>query len=150
MTVGGARLGAGRKPGSANVRTREIADRAAAEGLTPLEYLIELMRKPYPDAASAEVMAAYDSMRMDAARAILPYMHPRLGTIDAPANIGELSGTLADQGRKVIEGIADGTLSPSEAASIMQTIAAQARIVEVDELERRVTALEKGNQQTPQ
>jgi hypothetical protein len=32
MSRGGRRDGAGRKPGSANVRTREIADQAAAGG----------------------------------------------------------------------------------------------------------------------
>ena len=35
MPRGGARLGAGRPAGSANIRTREIADRAIEEGLTP-------------------------------------------------------------------------------------------------------------------
>jgi hypothetical protein len=34
---GGKRPGSGRKKGSATKKTREIADRAAAEGITPLE-----------------------------------------------------------------------------------------------------------------
>jgi hypothetical protein len=36
--------GAGRKAGTANKRTREVADRAAADGITPLEVMIETMR----------------------------------------------------------------------------------------------------------
>jgi len=148
--IGGARPGAGRKPGSANVRTREIADRAAAEGLTPLEYLVELMRKPYPENATPEVMAAYDSMRMDAAKAAAPYMHPRLGNVDAPVSIGALSGNLAEQARTVLDGLGDGRLTPSEAATVMQTIAAQAKIIETSELEQRIAALEQGREQKPQ
>ena len=41
---GGRREGAGRKPGTANKRTREIANEAAANGITPLEVLITSMR----------------------------------------------------------------------------------------------------------
>ena len=36
---GGARSGAGRKRGGANQKTREIADRAATLGVTPLEVM---------------------------------------------------------------------------------------------------------------
>ena len=43
----------------------------------------------------------------------------------------------------MIDALADETLSPEEAGAIMQALATQARIVEVDEIEQRVTALEK-------
>lgn len=43
MARGGAREGAGRPEGTANKRTREIADKAAAEGLTPLEVMLDNM-----------------------------------------------------------------------------------------------------------
>jgi hypothetical protein len=36
MNRGGKRAGAGRKPGSLTKKTREIAERAAADGITPL------------------------------------------------------------------------------------------------------------------
>lgn len=45
MAVGGARPNAGRKPGGANQKTREIADRAAREGITPLEVMLKAMRE---------------------------------------------------------------------------------------------------------
>jgi hypothetical protein len=41
---GGKRPGSGRKKGSATKRTREIADRAAEEGITPLEFMLNVMR----------------------------------------------------------------------------------------------------------
>ena len=79
-----------------NTRTREVADRAAAEGITPLEYLLELMRKPYPEDADGTVLADYDAMKLDAAKAAAPYMHPRLANVDASIAIGPLTGDLAD------------------------------------------------------
>src|SRR3954447_10414047 len=42
---GGARRNAGRKRGSATTKTRAIADKAAAEGLTPLEIMLAAMRE---------------------------------------------------------------------------------------------------------
>lgn len=44
MGRGGKRVGAGRKPSSKNVLSREIADRAAKEGITPLEVMLKAMR----------------------------------------------------------------------------------------------------------
>jgi hypothetical protein len=140
---GGRRDNAGRKPGTTNTRTREVADRAAAEGITPLEYLLELMRKPYPEEADGMVLADYDAMKLDAAKAAAPYMHPRLANTDAAIVIGPLAGDLAAQGRTVLEALSAGEITPGQAMTIMQAISAQARIVEVDELERRIAALEE-------
>ena len=72
---GGRRPGAGRKPGSATRKTREIAERAAAEGITPLEVMLADMRSKY---AAGDLDAAADRA-CDCA----PYMHPRLSSISA-------------------------------------------------------------------
>ena len=72
---GGARKGAGRKHGALTRRTREIAERASAEGITPLEVMLRVMR------------AHLESGELDKAAAVAkdaaPYCHPRL----AAANI---------------------------------------------------------------
>jgi hypothetical protein len=44
MAHGGKRPGAGRKPGALTVRTREVADKAIAEGISPLEVMLANMR----------------------------------------------------------------------------------------------------------
>lgn len=67
---GGKRPGAGRPKGSANRKTQEIANKAADEGITPLEYMIEVMRNVDESPA----------MRLDAAKSAAPYLHPRLQT----------------------------------------------------------------------
>ena len=70
---------------------------------------------------------------------------PTIKAKDAPISIGRLTGSLADQGKVVLDALSDGSITPDEANAVMQAISAQARIVETDELARRVAALEKAN-----
>lgn len=80
---GGARKGAGRKPGSATKRTREIADRAVEEGITPLEFMLKIMRTEASDSIEDErVRQSIMEMRFEAAKAAAPYVHPRLAAIE--------------------------------------------------------------------
>lgn len=82
MARGGVRPGAGRKKGSGNVKSREIAEKALEDGISPLEYMLELMRKPYPDDADAVAKVNLDGLRFEAAKAAAPYVHPRLNAIE--------------------------------------------------------------------
>lgn len=85
MAHGGAREGAGRKVGSTTTKTREIADKALESGLTPLEYMLEVMRDTRLD----------EGRRLDAAKSAAPYVHPRLSNIDMKADVdGKLSITV--------------------------------------------------------
>jgi hypothetical protein len=79
---GGKRPGAGRKAGSANKLTRKIADKAVAEGVTPLEYMLRLLRIQTPAGADADRKAQIEAMRFEAAKAAAPYIHPKLGAIE--------------------------------------------------------------------
>lgn len=72
MGHGGRRPGAGRKAGTATKKTREVANRANEEGLTPLDYLLSVMRNT----------ANAPSARADAAKAAAPYVHPRLAPVE--------------------------------------------------------------------
>ncbi len=78
---GGARANAGRKAGSATKKTREIADKAAADGITPLEYMLKVMRDD-SDHEDPRVQAQREAMRFEAAKAAAPYIHPRLAAIE--------------------------------------------------------------------
>lgn len=71
---GGFRKGAGRKPGSLTKRTNEIAQAAAASGLTPLEVMLKAMQQ-HVEAKSWDEAAKI-------AQAAAPYMHPRLASVD--------------------------------------------------------------------
>lgn len=73
MAHGGRRPGSGRPKGAAAARTREIADKAALEGVTPLEFMLNRMR---------DEEVPMDS-RFAAAVAAAPYIHAKLSSIDA-------------------------------------------------------------------
>lgn len=68
---GGSRPGAGRPAGAASRKTRDVANKAAESGMTPLDFLLLTMRDEKLDF----------SVRLDAAKAASPYVHPRLATI---------------------------------------------------------------------
>jgi hypothetical protein len=72
MGHGGKRAGAGRKTGALTTRTQELVASAAAQGVTPLEFMLYVLRdtkKPFEDRFKAAVQAA-------------PYVHPRLSSTD--------------------------------------------------------------------
>ena len=52
-------------------------------------------------------------------------------------------GSLTEQGRAVLAAVADGALAPGQGAALLGGIGQLARVVEIDELERRVASLEK-------
>lgn len=72
MPKGGYRPGAGRKPGAAAVKVREAADRLAKDGLTPLDYLVGILRGTHE----------FDPEKFEAAKYAAPYIHPRLAAIE--------------------------------------------------------------------
>ena len=51
-------------------------------------------------------------------------------------------GTLTDQGRAVLASVAAGELAPGQGAALLGAIGTLARVSEVDELARRIEALE--------
>lgn len=95
MARGGKRIGAGRPKGAATKRSREIADRAAKEGLTPLEVMLTAMRKHAKEDRWDEAA----SIAKDAA----PYMHPRLASMqhtgrnDGPIQTVDLTKLSGDE-----------------------------------------------------
>jgi hypothetical protein len=69
---GGRREGAGRKPGSVTKIDHEARQKARVGGLTPLEYLLSIMRDESEDKRE----------RLDAAKAAAPYCHARLSSTE--------------------------------------------------------------------
>jgi hypothetical protein len=108
--------------------------------------LREAIAEHVPDIIGAMVSKAREG-DAQAARLLLERVIPPLKSIDSPAPL-TLPVDLAAQGRAVIEALGQGTLTPQQAATVMQSIAAQARVIEVDELEQRITALEHRNERS--
>jgi len=65
MALSEKRLGVAR-------RKRAAAEPAVSEGLTPLQYMVDVLRDE----------SQTHAVRMDAAKTAAPYMHPRLATAE--------------------------------------------------------------------
>lgn len=86
---GGKREGAGRKPGSITTRTQEIINAALSEGISPLAFMLQIMRKePASDLDPKEYIAA-TMLRFEAAKWSAPYIHPRLAAFVLSGPNGE-------------------------------------------------------------
>lgn len=68
---GGARPGAGRPKGVANKLTAQAQAETKASGITPLEYMLSVMRAPETEPRE----------RLVAAQAAAPYVHAKLSAI---------------------------------------------------------------------
>lgn len=142
MGHGGSRQGAGRKAGIPNRRSRVLADRAEAGGLAPFDMLTKLSRRLFYMAMRTNDLQAAE-LAVKAVAALVPYTEARLSPIARTVDIGELTGTLSDQGRQVLKALGERRVSPDEAGRMMDAIAGQARVIEVSELEGRVADLER-------
>jgi uncharacterized protein YggE len=74
----------GRKKGSKNKAAIAQAAAVAASGLTPLDYLLSVTRdenQPHP-------------VRVDAAKAAAPYVHPKLQPVDGKTGSAEIQANV--------------------------------------------------------
>lgn len=85
MPVGGKREGAGRPKGGRNAKLGLDAQKLASEGITPLDFLLGLLRDESQDHA----------VRVDAAKSAAPYIHPRLSAVEAKVQIENHEAALA-------------------------------------------------------
>jgi hypothetical protein len=77
MAHGGARSGAGRPKGRATNLADKAREEALQGGISPLEYLLGVMRDEDQD----------DARRLDAAKAAAPYVHARLASAEIKADV---------------------------------------------------------------
>lgn len=85
----GAKTG-GRKKGTRNKVTSEKVKEITESGLTPLDYMLDILRSEFPpeleerlksEELSVDLVAAianWHAQRFEAAKAAAPYVHPRL------------------------------------------------------------------------
>jgi hypothetical protein len=79
---------------------------------------------------------------VSAARLLLERVIPPLKAAELAAPLALPDGTLTEQGRAVLGAVAAGELAPGQGAALLAAIGSLARVVELDELARRVAALE--------
>lgn len=77
-----------------------------------------------------------------AARLLLERAIAPLKSIEPTQPITLPDGSLTDQGRAVLTAVAAGALAPGQGSQLIAAIGSLARVAEIDELEKRMTALE--------
>lgn len=71
------------------------------------------------------------------------HLIPPLKSEALPVTLEGMVGTFTEQGAVILRAMAKGEIAPDQAATLIQALANQSRIVEVDELGRRLKALEE-------
>lgn len=61
----------------------------------------------------------------------------------SPISLGE--GSLSDQGRAIFRALGSGELAAGQAAQLLQALGSMAKVIETDELAKRIEALEAKN-----
>ena len=115
---------AGKPPGSG-----ELQKLRAAIG----EHVPEIINQLVTAARGGDIQAA---------RLILERVLPPVKAIEQPQTINLPDGTLTDQGRAVLAAVAAGELAPGQGAQLLAAIGTLGKVVEIDELSARITALE--------
>ena len=111
-------------------------------GTGKIDKLRAALTKELPDVLEALVTQA-KAGDTSAIKLVLERTVPALRPVDAVAPLNlPVDGGLADQGRAVLAALASGYLPVNQAAGILQGLGNLAKLVELDELEKRVAALE--------
>lgn len=83
MPRGGKRPGAGRKAGSPNRATAAVRAEIAASGEEPRDYMLRVMRDERAEPARRDAMA----------KAVAPYIHPRLVALEHSGQLRVLAAS---------------------------------------------------------
>jgi hypothetical protein len=86
MARGGKRENAGRKPGSVPSVTAYVRRKALASGVSPLEYMLRVMRNTKAD----------ERRRDEMAKAAAPFVHAKLASMEHKGSVGTYDLTKVD------------------------------------------------------
>jgi hypothetical protein len=110
-------------------------------GRSQITLLRESIARDVPEILAGLVTAA-KAGDMQAARLILERVLPPLKPTEQAIELEFMGNTLTDQGRAVLNAVSAGALAPSQGSQLISAIGALVRVAEIDELERRLSALE--------
>lgn len=84
---------------------------------------------------------------VQAARVLLDRILPTLKAESLPVHLPGLArGALAERAQAALQAAGEGDIGPDTAAALVGAVATLARIHELDEIERRIAALEERNE----
>lgn len=134
-----------RKPGTAWKPGESSNPKGRPKGSGLSGELRQAIKARAPELVQAMVDKALEG-DVQAARTLLDRVLPSLKAEAAPVtlpSLGAPDATLAQRAVAALEGVARGDLPPDVGAALVAAVGALARVVEIDELERRIAALEK-------
>lgn len=102
----------------------------------------EALRQATPLVLKAMIQRAIDG-DAKAAGLILSRSLPELRQQDEPLPVDLGAGSAADRGRRIVDALSFGEISPTQAEAALATLTSLARLIESAELEQRIQALEK-------
>lgn len=111
-------------------------------GVSAITKMRESLAGDVPDILAGLVAAAKGG-DVQAARLILERVLPALKPAEQAQALSLPNGTLTEQGRAVLASVASGQLAPGQGAQLLTGIGTLARVVEIDELAKRIEKLEE-------
>lgn len=130
-------------------QNRKIRREALREELATKEYLRQvesIAKRLDPDAKNAfepEQVPMVKS-RADIYLRLLDKCLPSLRPIDLPVSLAlPAGGTLTERAEQVFQAVAEGQLSSGQGAQLLQALTSVIRVIEADDLERRLSKLEE-------
>jgi hypothetical protein len=115
--------------------------RGRPKGSGEIGRLRAVIGQAVPDILAALIEKA-QAGDVQAARLLLERALPAVKPVELPEAVPLEGATLTDQGRAVLHLLAEGAIGPERAAALLAAIAQLARVIETDELTRRIEALE--------
>lgn len=88
------------------------------------------------------MVAAAREGDVSAAKLLLDRAIPALKPMDTPVTL-PTGGGLAERGAAILAAVGDGTVTPDQAAKLLQSLGALARVEEIAELRARLDSLER-------
>ena len=129
-----------KKKGWSKGESGNIAGRPKGTG--DVAKLRQVIHSHIPELLGALMTKAMDG-DVGAARLLLERVIPPLKAIELPQVISLPNDGLSAQGHAILAAVASGSLAASQGAALIGAVGSLARVVEVDELAKRIEALEK-------
>jgi|GEM_PF-3281298 hypothetical protein len=126
--VGGKREGAGRKPDAETQKLRALLRMRAPEAMTAVDAIIAEPGHP---------------QHAQMVRWVVDKTAANLKPESAPVEFALTGTTPSEHARSIVEATATGKLSPTVASELLNALSACMKILEIDELQQRIEALEK-------
>jgi Family of unknown function (DUF5681) len=112
-------------------------------GLTTATKIRDAIHKKLPGILETVVKAA-ESGDMAACKLIMDRVCPTLRPAAPPINLPlPVNGELSEMGSEILKATLSGGISPDIGCMLITALANQAKIVEIDDLTKRIEALEK-------